>query len=241
MTTRYYSSTAVPTILSGGVGAGATALTVGSLVGYPTQYPYVVALDWGTATAELVLVTSVASTTLTVTRGYAGTAGLAHSAGASVTHAVTHLDFKEWQDHGDATTNVHGIANTANLLVKTSWQDWAPALTQGSLVVPTTTAHSRYRRVGDDVSYRGKVTVNSAFSSGTGPLTVALPVPSKKGGIIGYGMFTAIGAPVPQPVVLEGTDGGSTAVVYSTANGATYTGSMVGSETLSWTFDYEGV
>ena len=51
---RYYSSTAVDSTLSGSITNVATSMTVASVSGWPTSYPYTVILDEGTASEELV-------------------------------------------------------------------------------------------------------------------------------------------------------------------------------------------
>jgi hypothetical protein len=80
----------------------------------------VVALDYNTSTEELVLVTGVAGTTLTITRGYDGTAATSHSAGATVRHVIIAMDLTDFQDHAAATSNVHGV--TGNVVGTTDTQ-----------------------------------------------------------------------------------------------------------------------
>ena len=187
MTTRYYSSTAVPTTLATSATAGATVITVSSLIGYPTSFPFTLALDFEGSMEELVSVTSASGTSLTVTRGIAGTAGVSHSAGAVVKHVIMHLDHKECQDHRDATTSVHGITDTANLAYKAG-----PTLTgtttvenltaTGNVVVPTADANGEAVNKGQmdaadalkasltGATFTGAVTV---AKSGTGQVSLA--------------------------------------------------------------------
>src|SRR5690606_15475244 len=108
MVNRNYSSVATETSLSAGVTGSATILQVGSVSGYPDA-PFTLALDPDTLYEELVTVTAMASTTLTVTRGSDGTSGLSHEAGAVVRHMASARDFREPQQHIAATTGVHGI------------------------------------------------------------------------------------------------------------------------------------
>lgn len=107
MPVRNYSSTAVETTLSAGVSDAATVLTVGSTAGFPAA-PFILAIDAGAAAQELVLVTNVAGTNLTVTRGYDSTIASAHEAGAKVQHSHAALDFREANAHANATSGVHG-------------------------------------------------------------------------------------------------------------------------------------
>jgi hypothetical protein len=110
--TRYYSSTAQPTTLAGSISAGATSITVGATTGFPSTTPYTLALDYGAATEELVDVTGVAGTTLTVTRGADGTSAQSHSLGAAVRHVVSARDFADFQTHQATGSAVHGVSGT---------------------------------------------------------------------------------------------------------------------------------
>lgn len=95
MARRYYSSTAVATTLASGISNSATSLAVTALTGYPANTPWTAIIDEGTATEEVVTVTNVAGTTLTVTRGVDGTSGVSHNAGATFKHGVSARDFDE--------------------------------------------------------------------------------------------------------------------------------------------------
>jgi len=106
---RYYSSIALPTTLTGGVTNSGTSIAVASTSGFPGSLPYILALDYGTATEELVLVTNVASLTLTVTRAYDGTAGSSHNTGAVVRHVSSAIDFTDSRTHEASSTGVHGV------------------------------------------------------------------------------------------------------------------------------------
>lgn len=106
---RYYSSTAVRTQLTAAVSASATALTVGSTSGFPSSTPFTLMLDAGTALEELVTVTGLSGTNLTVVRGVDGTSGAAHVVGCDVRHGASARDFREPQEHIAATANVHGV------------------------------------------------------------------------------------------------------------------------------------
>ena len=43
----FYSNVAQATTLSGSISAGATTVTVGATTGFPSSFPYVLALDYG--------------------------------------------------------------------------------------------------------------------------------------------------------------------------------------------------
>lgn len=108
----FYSNTAVQTTLSGNISAGATSISVGSVTGFPVQYPYILAFDYGATTEELVSVTAAAGTTLTVTRAFGGTSGQSHSIGAVVRHVYNAQDATDFRTHEASTGAVHGLTGS---------------------------------------------------------------------------------------------------------------------------------
>jgi hypothetical protein len=107
---RYYSSTAGAMTLSAGIAAGDTSITVSTVTGLPTSYPYTLVLDAGSGSEEIVDVTNASGTTLTVARAKDGTSAQSHSSGAVVRHMMSARDLREPQDHMAATQQVHGLA-----------------------------------------------------------------------------------------------------------------------------------
>ena len=108
MARRYYSSTAVATTLSASATNSATSITVTALSGFPVSTPWTAIIDPDTASEEVVTVTNVSGTTLTVTRGQDGTSGVSHNSGAVFRHGVSARDFDEPNSHvNDTTTDVH--------------------------------------------------------------------------------------------------------------------------------------
>jgi len=112
-TRRYYSATAVDNTVASSINSSATSVTLSSSpTGYPTSgQPFVVALDYNTASEELVLVNSYSGYTLNITRSFNGTSATAHNAGAVVRHVIVAQDLTDLQDHVAATT-AHGVAGT---------------------------------------------------------------------------------------------------------------------------------
>lgn len=112
MARRYYSSTAVATTLSGNINNSTTSITVAALSGYPVSTPWTAIIDPDTASEEVVTVTGVSGTTLTVTRGVDGTSATSHNAGAVFRHGVSARDFDETNAHANTTGNPHGTTAT---------------------------------------------------------------------------------------------------------------------------------
>lgn len=120
---RYYSNTATVTTLTspGGINSGALTIQVGATTGFPTQFPFILRIEPGTVSEEVVLVTSGAGTSGTpysVTRGYDGTSARAHSQGVVVKHGFAQIDFQDPQIHLNATgpggaPNPHGLPDLA--------------------------------------------------------------------------------------------------------------------------------
>jgi hypothetical protein len=121
MASRYYSAVAQDTTITNTITSSSTSVTVAGTTGYPSTYPFVLALDYNTSNEELVTVTSAAGLTLNITRGYNGTTAVAHNPGAVVRHVITAQDLTDAQNHYGATTSVHGIADTSKLAVNLSF------------------------------------------------------------------------------------------------------------------------
>lgn len=89
--------------------------------------PFTAVVDRDTASEEVVLVTAVNGSNLTVTRAYDGTPGSSHSVGAKIEHAVVAEGPNKWDAHSEATSDVHGVVggfvgtnNTQTIINKTN-------------------------------------------------------------------------------------------------------------------------
>jgi hypothetical protein len=94
--------------LVGGITAAAASLIVDAVTGLPSV-PFTLLLDPGANTEEVVTVTAVGGTVLTVTRGVGGTSGQVHLNGGEVRHAYYGQDFQDSRDHEANTTTAHGV------------------------------------------------------------------------------------------------------------------------------------
>lgn len=122
---RYYASTAKQASLAASVDSLTTSITLDLVTGFPGSVPYTLALDPDTNKEELVLVTAVSGTVLTVSRGQDGTVAVAHTIGATVRHVASGQDFNQFSAHigstsTPTTSGVHGV--TGNVVGTTDTQ-----------------------------------------------------------------------------------------------------------------------
>jgi hypothetical protein len=112
--TRKYSSTSVQTTLAADINNSVTSMTVatgsaitllgGVILAAGNVDQFTVVIDPDTINEEVIFVTAVASDTLTVVRGRAGTSPVSHTAGATVKHVLTSDDL-DFYTAGVATAN----------------------------------------------------------------------------------------------------------------------------------------
>lgn len=105
-----YSNLAIQTTLDGSINNSQTTMTVDAVTGFPSSFPYSLAVDFGAASEELVKVTAAAGTTLTIERGFSGTSAQSHSLGAVVRHVYHAGDATDFRTHEASTATVHGVS-----------------------------------------------------------------------------------------------------------------------------------
>jgi len=94
-------------LLTVGVLAVDTAITVDTVATLPAVFPYILTITDGTL-VEIVTVTSVATNTLTITRGSEGTTALAWAIGTLVSHRLTALPLNNFVSYN--ATSLRGFA-----------------------------------------------------------------------------------------------------------------------------------
>jgi hypothetical protein len=220
MTRRFYSNLAPTVMTTGSLTASATSVVVTSVTGFPTQFPYVAAIERNTASEELVLVTTAVGTSLTVTRGYGGTTGKAHAASVNFEHVVDATDADEANLHINSASGVHGVTGA---LVGT---------TDAQTVTSKTFTGSKAQATSTDPGL-----ITQAAASGTQPhligkdsTGVTTEYTVAKGG---NATFQAIaGTSVTASAALSGAtatvSGAATVGSLTTAGGVTATGTVTG-------------
>lgn len=128
---RNYSNTGQTSTLVSAIGATDTTISLANYAGDPSP-PFTASLARGTASEEVILVTGVSGSTVTVTRGYDGTNAQAQGAGATFQEVVVAQDYREANAHVNATTA--GAHGTTSQLVGVSDTQ---TLTNKTLTAPT--------------------------------------------------------------------------------------------------------
>ena len=101
-----YSSTAGEYVLQMALTPTATVVQLDTVTGLPGA-PFKIVVEPGQPTEEIVKVTTVAGTSLTVERGWDGTSAVSHGAPCKVRHMMTAEDLRLSRQHEDSTA-AHG-------------------------------------------------------------------------------------------------------------------------------------
>ena len=147
MASRKYSTISIDTTLASSINSAVGSLTVASgtgttLMGGVTLTAgdtFALAIDPETSSEEIVYVTSVSSDTLTITRAQAGTAGIAHSAGATVQHVFTGNDAQHFEDTVVIAVTTTGSQTITGAKTFSTAPVIATITNTGTLTLPTST------------------------------------------------------------------------------------------------------
>jgi hypothetical protein len=171
---RYYSSVARRTTLTGDINSTATTMTVAAATGYPSTTPYTLIIDQDTVNEEIVEVTARSGTSLTITRGVDGTTGIAHTAGAAIEHGVSARDFGDSRSHEDASENVHGTGSGSAVVGTTDTQTLTnKTLTSATLGGDLDAGSNKITDLADPTLAQDAVTKNWAETAMSSQLTQA--------------------------------------------------------------------
>jgi hypothetical protein len=211
---RNFSATAIETTLVNSISSAATgdtttSVSVVSVSGFPSV-PYTLIFGPDTNREEVVTVTAIAGTTLTVVRGQDNTQAQSHTAGTSVRHGVSGRDFKEEQTHIAARgydtdsgilsnagqTHVHGLESGDGSIVGS---DQVATLTRKTLTTPT---------------------INGATLTGTITSTASIVV-SGAGTITGLSSASMVASSATPKNYVDAILGSATAASTSAASAAT--------------------
>jgi hypothetical protein len=111
MAAHKYSNTASEAQLTGAIDGSVTAMSLSSFAGWPVA-PCWAIVDRNTETEEIVEVTAIVGSTLTIARGQGGTSAASHAAGAIVEHIIPAAMAQDAEAHQAASTGVHGTSGS---------------------------------------------------------------------------------------------------------------------------------
>lgn len=207
----FYSNTAVQTTLSGSISNVALTMNVAATTGFPVSYPYILAIDYGASTEELVSVTGAAGLTLTITRGFGGTSAQSHSIGAVVRHVYNATDATDYRTHEAASTGVHGVAGavvgTTDAQTLTNKTITSPSITgtvagSASYTTPTITSPTITGTVAGGASYTSP-SITGTVGGGASYTAPTITSPTITGTVAGGASYTA--PTITNPTVTTGT------------------------------------
>lgn len=109
---RAYKGAPASTTLSTGINASATNVSVASVTGWPTSFPFFAVIDPGTSKEEKVRVTNISTLVLTVVRGVDDTAAAAHDAAAAIYPVFTATEADEANQIASVMTTKGDLIST---------------------------------------------------------------------------------------------------------------------------------
>lgn len=231
-TARNYSNTSSQATLSAAIAAADISFTLSNFTGYPSA-PFTAAIARGTANEEVVLVTSVSSGTVTVTRGYDGTTAKAQGAGSTFQEVAAALDFREANAHTVATSGVHGV--TGNVVGDTDVQTLTnKTLTSPTISAPTITGTATLATANvTTFTVTGVTNLAGATITGTAALTtLTVSGNATVGGTLGVTGATTLAGLTASSLSISGA---STLTGLLTANGGVTTSGTVTANKLMLT------
>lgn len=197
MTVRQYIDNATQRKVSGAITAGVTSITLDSLVGLPTNYPYTATLGLGTTAAEQVLVTAApGGNSLTVTRNYNGQGAFSHPDSETFDHTAVAKDYQESNAHVNATFGVHGVAGsvvgTTDPQTLTSKTLTSPTINGGTQNTPTiNTPNLTTPTVHSGLAVAsGALTVSAGNATVSGTLTAGIVNGGQVSGVVTLTSYT---------------------------------------------------
>ena len=113
---RGYKGAPVTTTINSNISNSATSVTVGSVTGWPTTFPFFAVLSPGTSKEEKISVTAITSTTLTIERAKDDTSASAHDAGATIYPVFTATE-------ADEANQIASIMTTKGDLISVTGND----------------------------------------------------------------------------------------------------------------------
>lgn len=189
MALRYYKNGPQRTLTLPLANSTDTSITVSSVSGFPTQFPWTGILDPDQATEEVVDVTAAVGNVLTIVRGVDSTTAVAHAAGAVFYHGISARDAREANEHVNATANVHGrtgdLVDTASVQTITGRKIFDDLETTGGgdvvtlggsqtitgqktfTLTPTTASNGDVATLGGSQTFSGAKTFGNTTHTGT--------------------------------------------------------------------------